>query len=324
MKKRIVGILAIATVTLIVINACKKDFIVENIKNKTIVVLAPANNLVTTSNSVTFWWEELDGAENYNLQIVKPNFASLTTIVADTNVFGTKFKVSLLPGTYQWRIKATNAGGSTAYQQYNLKVDTTSNLTGQLVSNISPQTNFLTANKTILFSWNALSAALTYQFLLLNSTNGTIKDTITSKTTYTYTFPNVTGDYSWKVRALNNSSISQYNSASTFAIDLTPPQSAPSLTTPASGAIVTPTNSLGWIRTGAPDAKYDSIYIATDTFFTNIISKTRTYQQSILINALNNPPAANGNFYWWRLRSIDSVGNRSGYSSPPIKFKLNP
>ena len=320
MKKTIIGILAIITV--IVINACKKDFIVEDIKNKTVVVLAPANNLITTSNAVTFWWEALDGAEKYNLQIVKPNFASLTSIVADTNVVGTKFTVTLLPGTYQWRIRATNAGGNTAYQQYDLKVDTTSNLSGQLVSIISPQTNYLTGNKSVSFSWNILNAALTYQFLLLNSTGGTIKDTITSNTTYNYTFPNLSGNYSWKVRAQNNSSISQYNAASTFTIDLTAP-AAPSLTVPVNGAIVTPTNNLGWNRVGAPDAKSDSVFIATDSAFTNIISRTRTYQQSILISALNNTPPATSTIYWWKLRSIDSVGNRSVYSSQ-LKFKLNP
>ena len=164
MKKIIIGILAIFTV--IIINACKKDFIVEDIKNKTLVVLAPANNLVTTSNLVTFWWDELDGAEKYNLQVVKPNFSNLVSIVADTNITGTKFSLTLLPGTYQWRIKAINAGGSTVYQQFNLTVDTTSNLTGQLVSVISPQTSYLTGNKTVSFSWNTLNAALNYQILI--------------------------------------------------------------------------------------------------------------------------------------------------------------
>ncbi|MDO8999668.1 MAG: hypothetical protein Q7W45_07885 [Bacteroidota bacterium] len=320
MKKVIV--VSIVLLTLIISNACKKDFIVEDIKNKTLVILAPANNLVTTSNLVTFWWEVLDGAEKYNLQVVKPSFTSLISIVADTNITGTKFNLTLLPGNYQWRIKAINAGGSTAYQQFNLTVDTTSNLSTQLVSVISPQTNYLTAANKIVFNWNSLNTALTYEILLLNSTGGTIKDTVTASTSYTYTFPSSSANYSWKVRAQNNSSISQYNSASTFTIDLTAP-AAPSLTTPVHGAIVTPTNNLGWNRVGAPDAKSDSIFIATDSAFTNVISRTRTYQQSILISALNNTPPATSTVYWWKLRSIDSVGNRSVYSSQ-LKFKLNP
>lgn len=301
--------------------SCKKDFIVEDLTDKSVTVLAPANNLTTTSNNITFWWEELDGAEKYNLQIVKPSFANITQIVADTNLTTTKYTVSLQPGNYQWRIKATNAGGSTSYQTFNLKVDTTSNLSSLTVSTIDPIQNYLTGNKRVSFSWNVLNAATLYQIVLLNSTNGIIKDTTTSLTTYTYTFASQ-GTYSWKIRALNDYSISQYNSPLSFTIDLTSP-AAPILISPVNGAIITSTNVLVWNRVGAPDAKYDSIYVATDSSFTNIISYTKAYTQSITVNMLNNQPPATSTVYWWKLRSIDSVGNRSVFSNQ-LKFKLNP
>ncbi|MBK7309964.1 MAG: hypothetical protein IPI93_04010 [Sphingobacteriaceae bacterium] len=308
-------------VIILLFTLCKKDFIVEDIEDKTITVNAPVNNLVTTNNKITFWWEALDGAEKYNIQIVKPSFASITEIISDTNIVGTKYSLTLQPGTYQWRIRATNAGGSTAYQTFNLKVDTTSNLSSLSVSTIDPPANWLTGNKRVSFSWNSLNAADSYQIILLNSTNGTIKDTTTALTTYTYTFPSQ-GSYSWKVRALNDFSISQYNAALSFTIDQTSP-SAPILTLPSHGSIVTPTNSLFWNRIGAPDAKYDSIYVATDSAFTNIISYTKAYTQSITINMLSSSPPATGSFYWWKLRSVDSVGNRSVFSNQ-LKFKLNP
>lgn len=306
---------------LAMLNACKKDFIVEDIKDKTLTINAPANNLVTTSNKVTFWWEKLDGAEKYNIQIVKPDFAAITSIIADTNVTVNKVEFTLQPGLYQWRIKAINAGGSTAYQTFNLKVDTTSNLTNLTVSTINPVSNFLTGNSRIAFSWNAINSATKYQILLLNSVNGTVKDTTTANTTYTYSFASQ-GAYSWKVRALNDFSISQYNTALTFTIDLTAP-SAPILTSPIHNSIVSPTVNLVWNRVGAPDARYDSVFVATDSAFTNVISKTKTYLQTIAINALNTSPPATGTIYWWKLRSVDSVGNRSVYSNQ-LKFKLNP
>jgi predicted phage tail protein len=300
---------------------CKKDFIVEDIKNKTIIINAPANNLVTTANKVTFWWELLDGAEKYNIQVVKPNFSSITEIIADTTLTGSKYNLNLQPGTYQWRIRAMNAGGNTVYQTFSLKVDTTSNLSSLTVSTIDPVANLLTSAKRIAFSWIALNAATQYQVLILNSSSGVVKDTTTSLTTYTYTFPSQ-GAYSWKVRASNDFSISQYNSALTFTIDLTAP-AAPVLSSPSHNAIITPTNNLVWNRVGAPDARYDSVYIATDSSFTNVISKTKTYLQSISVASLTNPPPATSTIYWWRLRSVDSVGNRSVYSSQ-LKFKLNP
>lgn len=301
--------------------ACKKDFIVEDITSKTISVISPSNNFVTTTNKITFWWEELNGAEKYNIQIVKPAFTSITQIVSDTNIINTKYTVTLQPGNYQWRIKAINAGGHTEFQTFNLKVDTTSNLSSLTVSPIYPINGFLTGNKRISFSWNVLNAASSYQILLLNSTNGIIKDTTTSLNTYTFSF-STQGNYQWKIRALNDYSISQYNSPLTFTIDLTAPV-APVLLSPSYGAIITPSNQLVWNRVGAPDAKYDSIYIASDSAFTNIISYTKAYTQSITINQLNNQPPATGTVYWWKMRSIDSVGNRSLYSNQ-FKFKLNP
>lgn len=311
----------IALNALIILISCKKDFVVKDITNKTITVNAPVNNLVTTNNKVTFWWEEVDGAEKYNIQVVKPSFASVTQIIADTNIAGTKYNLTLQPGSYQWRIKAVNNGGSTVFQTYDLKVDTTSNLNSLTVSIIDPQANYLTGNKRVCFAWNSLNAANSYQIILLNSGNGTIKDTTTTLTTYTYNFASQ-GVYTWKVRALNDFSISQYNTALTFTIDLTAP-SAPVLSSPLHNAVVTPTTNLVWNRVGAPDARYDSIFVATDSAFTNVISKTKTYLQSIGIGSLTNSPPATGTMYWWKLRSVDSVGNRSVYSNQ-LKFKLNP
>jgi hypothetical protein len=301
--------------------SCKKDFIVKDIKDKTVVVDAPADNLVTTINKVTFWWEQLDGAEKYNIQVVKPNFASVSQIVIDTSLTGTKLSLTLLPGTYQWRIRGTNNGGSTAYQTYSLKVDTTSNLTSLTVSTNTPSANDLTGNSRVCFSWNSLNAATKYQIILLNSANGLIKDTSTALTTYTYTFGSG-GAYSWKVRASNDISISQYNTPLTFTIDLTPP-AAPVLISPAHGAVITPTNVLSWNRVGAPDARYDLVFVASDSAFTNVISTTTVHTQSVTVNALNNTPPATSTIYWWRLRSVDSVGNQSVNSSQ-LKFKLNP
>jgi predicted phage tail protein len=312
----------IYTSTLLFIVQCTKDIIVQDIKNKTLIINAPANNSVTTSNQVSFWWEVLEGAEKYNLQIVKPSFASVTKLYLDTMLINNKFSIILEAGTYQWRIKAINGGGSTVFQTFNIKVDTTSNLSTQLVSTIAPSNNFLTGNKTINFSWNALNAATNYQIVILSSNNGVVKDTTTSLTNYTFQFPTNTANYAWKIRGLNNFSISQYNTPLTFSIDLTAP-AASTPTLPVNGAIITLTNSIGWNRLGSPDAKYDSVFVATDSAFTNVVSRTKTYATSIPINGLNNAPPATSLYYWWRLRSVDSVGNRSVFSNQ-LKFKLVP
>lgn len=299
---------------------CTKDFVVKDIKHASVVVLAPANNLSTPNNSITFWWEEMDGAEKYNLQIVKPNFTSIQQLIADTNVTGTKLRVTLNPGTYQWRIKGVNNGGSSQYTVFNLTIDTTSNLASQLIIPVAPVSNYLTGTKTISFSWNALSAANSYQFQILNYLGVVIKDTTTANTAL-ITSLSAGGSYTWKVRASNAFSISQYNSPLSFTIDLTaPPVSV--ITSPAHGAMIKDTTELKWTRSST-DTRYDSLYIGLDSLFSSVISSERVYGSEIKINALNTAIPVSSAYYWWRLRSVDSVGNTSGYSNK-LKFKLIP
>lgn len=306
--------------------ACTKDVIVKDITGKTIAVNSPANNLTTTTNQITFWWEELEGAEKYNLQIVKPSFIALTKLVIDTNLFTNKVNVILTPGSYQWRIKAINGGGTTEYQTYSFKVDTTSSLSGQLISTNFPSNNFMTNKNKVSFSWNALNSALQYQIIISSANGGVVKDTLTPLSTYSFSFPQLSTTYTWKVRGLNNTSISLYTSPLSILFDfIAPAVSTPTspLGTSALPSILSSTNSLAWVRTGTPDARYDSIFVATDSLFLNTISRTKTYQTNIKINELNATPISNGSYYWWRLRSIDSVGNSSS-SSNHYKFKLNP
>ena len=227
----------------------------------------------------------------------------------------------IIPGTYQWRIRGVNAGGYTAYQTYNLKVDTTSSLSAQLVYPIAPVNGYLTGSPIISFSWSALNAATYYQ---LEINNGSVLSATTTNTSYSYTLPATTNSattFTWRVKAFNAFSFSQFNSAFSFTVDLAAP-TAPLLSTPFNGSTVKDTVKLVWTRTGTPDALSDSIFVSTDSLFANVVSKTRTWQQKLKINMLTNPPNVNNAIYWWRLRSIDSVGNRSVYSNQ-LKFKLS-
>jgi len=300
--------------------SCTKDFIAKDIRKETVAILAPANNLITPDNSVTFWWEKLDGADKYNLQIVKPNFNAVQQLITDTNITNDKFICTLKPGTYQWRIKGINNGGSSMYNVYNLVIDTTSNLSSQLIIPVSPINSFLTGSKTINFSWNGLASASNYQVQILNSLNAIVKDTTTVNTGFTTSLLNG-GGYSWKVRAYNAYSISQFNYPFTFTVDVTsPPVSV--INYPLNGSSVKDTTELKWIRSSA-DTNYDSLYISIDSAFTSLINVSRVYSTKIKINTLSPAVPVSSNYYWWRVKSVDSVGNKSGYSNQ-LKFKLIP
>lgn len=314
---------------LLVLNACK-DIVVDDISGKTVAVLAPANNTKTPLNAITFWWEVVDGAEKYNIQIVKPDFNAIQVLVADTNVIGNKYTRSLSPGVYQWRIKATNASGSTPYTVYNLTIDTTSNLANVLVVPLSPANGYLTASKNFIFSWVQIPEATQYQIQILNSSAAVLKDTTTSNTNYVYAVSTATGAvYSWKVKAMNNTSVSQYNTPWTFTVDLKAPN-PPALNAPVNQAVFTGTVDFKWTRNGATlsDVRFDSIYIATDSTFPDFAIVAAARVNGTQINSASFIPTLAPNStatekYFWRVRSVDSVGNRSTYPTW-FKFHVNP
>lgn len=308
---------------MILLIACTKDFIVKDINNETVNIIAPADNLNTPNNSVTFWWDELEGAEKYNLQIVKPSFSSVIQLITDTTVTSNKFTKVLTPGIYQWRIKAINGGGSTAYTTRTLVIDTTSNLSLITLNPVSP-IGLLTGSKVVTFSWTPHPAADFYEINILNNLGTSVftQNNIPS-TSFTYTFTTTTDlKYSWQVKAHNSFSFSQYNSASTFTIDVTAPVSA-LITHPNNGASVNGSaDSLVWSRDVS--ATCDSVIISLDSNFMvtpNYVA--RTYSTKLKLNTVGlSSSQAGNNYYWLRVISMDSVRNVASPNSK-FKFKVN-
>jgi len=323
MKNKKIVTIALFSI-LIFMLSCTKDFIVKDIKNESLTINSPTDNLKTPINNVTFWWDELDGAEKYNIQIVKPNFSSMIQLIVDTTVTSTKFNKTLSPGIYQWRIKAINAGGSTAYFTRSLTIDTTSNLSLLTVNPISP-INYLTSNKIINFSWSPLTAADYYEIKILNATDGIVynqSNIVGSSFTYTFTTNTDLLNYKWQVKAHNDFSFSQYNSPNTFSIDITSPVVS-QIISPVNGVSRQDSVYFKWNRVST-DTKYDSIIVSLDSLGSSHISSRRVNDTRLQINQLApslSVPGPTSGYYWWRIISVDSVKNKSN-SSTSAKFKL--
>lgn len=103
--------------------SCEQLIEVEDISNEAVTILAPANNIALDTTSVNFSWQALEFAEDYHLQVAKPNFDTAQEIVLDTIVGSTSFSKTLLSNTYQWRIKAKNFGYETQYTTQNLTIE---------------------------------------------------------------------------------------------------------------------------------------------------------------------------------------------------------
>ena len=309
--------------------ACTIDFIQKDIRKSLVNIVSPADNLNTPSNSVTFWWDELDGAETYNLQIVKPSFDSIVQVIIDTTIIPNKFTRTLLPGRYQWRIKAINGGGSTAFVTRNLFIDTTSNLNFLSVLLVAPGSNSVTTDNTITFSWNALVAATYYRVTITNGSGLVATSNNIPSTSYTYTFSTAAGTeekIKWQVKAYNTYNNTVNDEIRSFRVDHKVP-SAPTLSIPGNSLTVKDTTSFRWHYNGVySDIFVDSVYVSTDSLFTTFnqitVPRTGTVNSLSILPYVSVPSGTTASsYYWWKVKSVDSVLNVSPASST-YKFKV--
>lgn len=98
---------------------CEAIF-VDNISDKNVKILAPVNGTVMSSGDITFFWESLEGADQYQVRIATPNFLNATKILADTLVTKTSFTNNLIAGEYEWVVLAVNSEYQSKEEIYQL------------------------------------------------------------------------------------------------------------------------------------------------------------------------------------------------------------
>ncbi len=302
-------------VGVLLFNYCTKDIIAADITKKTVNILAPGNGVHTPYNSITFWWDEVKDADNYQLQIVSPSFTSVINLVADTTVTSNKFTLILNPGTYEWRVRASNNAGSTAYSTRSFVIDTTNDMTNITVALMSPADSTYSANLSQTFTWASVSNATQYKIDVLNSSGGTLTSSVTTGTSFAYTFSQE-GTYTWKVRAENQFTNSAYSSR-ILLIDQTVP-SAPVLLLPVNNATLTLNDSLKW-NTGS-GGYFDSLLVASDSTYASVL--VRQKMNGTIYQVTSGAGFISGTNYFWKASTTDKAGNTSVYSTTR-KFKAN-
>ncbi|MBL4669092.1 MAG: hypothetical protein JKY30_07490 [Flavobacteriales bacterium] len=291
------------------------DFIEEDIENEVINLLAPGNNLTTIKLTHTFWWDWLDGAEVYNMQIVEGTFTSVTSFVLDTTVSKNKFDVTLYPGSFQWRIRGENNGGKTDYSTFNLVIDSTLDISSLQVVLNSPSDNFITNNNAILFEWQSLLNADDYLIEVHQNTfSGSVVfgPQIATALNLTATLPE--GTLVWGVQARNSTSgTSTTFSTRTLIVDTTNPN-AVVLDSPAHNATVTSGfNTYAWtqgINTGT--ALTDRIHFYSDAAGTLLLNG---YPVTLPLGITTHSDSLAAGTYYWDVQTTDAAGNIGPFSN---------
>jgi hypothetical protein len=295
----------------IFISSCEQ-LIEKDITNNELILIAPGDNLKTIYSTQTFWWEELDGALTYNLQVVSPSFESIEIIMADTLLSKNKFTINLFPGNFEWRVRAQNGSYKSQFFLRTLLIDSTMDLKGHKVTLISPVESSFTNSLSTLLKWQKLYNADNYSIEVHNNTwTGDLVFSSLSVTSDTLTVKGLSeGIYLWGIKAWNRTSATDFNSRK-VTIDRTDP-GLPSLIEPKDKATLLnlPVN-LSWNRasdTGTP--LKDSLIISSDSLFStgNIVVK-----RIVLETSFDDAVRVAGT-YFWKVKSIDAARNQGLYS----------
>lgn len=301
---------------------CCEDILEEDITNDIINPISPTEGSVVESNVVNFQWNALEGADNYRVQLFDNN----QVIVLDSLVSQTNLSYPISSGTFKWRVRGENYGYQSTYSlPISFSVIQSTNLATQQILLTSPSNTFYTNTNSINLAWQDLTSADTYSVEVINITNGST--IVYQQSALTATFLNLSntvfssdGEYLWKVKAVNATSETPFASRTIF-IDRTIPNQ-PQLSLPANNSIqlINQAITLNW-TTAADSGTIQSalnyvIEFSNTNTFTTIIqsSNASTNSQQQTFTSVGD--------YYWRVKTLDTAGNISTYSSV-FKFTIN-
>lgn len=213
-------ILAIAFLCLLSLLYACEDIIVPNIDDERVSLLVPPDSLATAESEVTFSWEEVEGADDYHLQLVRPSFQNILDFVLDTLVADTRYTAALPVGDFEWRVRAENSASTTNYSKRRLSI--AANLASDSLKLTFPPNDYISIEDILTFQWTPLADANYYVLQLSTSTffsnSEGIETTNNSHTIETALKQNQR--YYWRVLAQNELS-TNVSPVFTFLVDET-------------------------------------------------------------------------------------------------------
>lgn len=289
--------------------ACS-DFIEPSIEHRNISLLAPANKIETNSYQQTFWWNPMADALAYRLQVVSPNFDSVSKVVVDTLIRSEKFVYTLDPGRYQWRVRGENGSSTSNYSDRFLKIFPSS-LKDQILQITSPVNGIYTSNQSIKLEWLRLFGA---QFYRVQLDNNNFQDE--NKMTLNITTDNFTylhnileeGTYQYRIRAENATENSKWSNVGSLTYDMTGPV-AVVLRAPSEKQQVSQPVRLTWDKIADAVSYEVSVYKSDKQtlYHKNYPLRLSSTEHTFDLGKVGETIA-------WRVRAYDRTGNAGAYS----------
>ncbi|MCF8229285.1 MAG: hypothetical protein K9J24_10085 [Bacteroidales bacterium] len=311
-KQLIKSIIFILSST-IMLYACTEIFDYD-IRNDKVELLSPPNNYQTDIATQSFYWNQVEFADRYILQIASPGFGWIEYFLVDTLLTKNSFSYTLYPGEFQWRVKALNNSYETDFTTHTLKIDSSNDISGETLQLLWPYEADTTNQLSIRFKWMPLYNATQYNFELYYQSNLILIES-TPNDTLTISLEAGEGKYVWRTQAVNQISETQFSERYLY-LDTTSP-SQPVLIAPDNNSYLPDSAThMIWQRTEDQGSRqFDSLFVYTDSLLVNEKLKIRT-NQTTYVDSLGTGT------YYWRVRTFDIAGNSSTYSET-WKFTIN-
>ncbi|MDP9080028.1 MAG: hypothetical protein M3O71_21590 [Bacteroidota bacterium] len=291
--------------SILLLESC--DAIIEpSLSKKQVTPEAPADHYQSTSYTINFWWDEVEHALTYHLQVVSQTFASPGGLILDTVVTRNRFSFNLDPGKYQWRVLAANGSSQTPFTApRDLEVEATS-IKEQTIQLSAPANGLVTNQAAQTFQWDSLFGATKYRFEI--DTNNFANESLVLSNQLipgqqlNFTLPK-DQVYQWRVRAENDTAQSRWSTINSLTFDLTPP-GIPTLVSPTKGQTVNLPVSLQWgaVATAARYKVYVFKSDSTSLYNTSFPTSVTTTSYSF---TLGSP----GDKVYWQVSAVDAANN---------------
>lgn len=288
--------------------SCGQIIFEQDISDSYVNILAPTDNTTLTTGNISFNWETVSDADQYQIQIATPNFANAKQILLDSLTENTFYALELLPNNYEWRVRGVNSAFETAYFTNVLYIDEVKDFSDNHVILVSPDNNLITNQNTQNLTWKPVDGASEYRVQIWQpDTNGALEnDLVINSTALEYEF--LDGIILWQVRAQTNTQNTTYSSRS-LLVDTKSPNIA-ELLNPANGITISAGEiTFNWLRDDIIGSiESDSIYLYNDAALNNLILKDKAHNKEYIKELSVDD-------YYWNVQSFDEAGNKSSLST---------